>query len=97
MTFFPDLVQPFLNIANTITNILYSVVPLCIGVSAALSYRAFLFAAILVGLFMTVFSKIANFPSNISNLFNSAFIFLIVGYFAGIGLKKLALNHWSGY
>ncbi|MTJ10729.1 hypothetical protein [Anabaena sp. UHCC 0204] len=96
MTSFPSLIQPFLDIANSLIYIIYCFVPFCIGAFAAWNSRTSLFALFLVGIFASVFSKFANFAPNIYHLFNSAFIFLISGFLISIGIK-LAFNHWKGY
>jgi hypothetical protein len=96
MTSFPELVQPYLDIAKSATNILYCFVPLCIGASAALSMKNFLYAAIFAGLFLTVFSKFSSIVPSFSSQINSLFMFLIIGYSVSIGIK-LAFNNWRGY
>lgn len=96
MTSFPTLVQPFLDIANSVTHTIYCFVPLCVGVLAAWNKEIFLRAVISVGLFVFVFSKISNFAPDISNLFNSAFIFLISGFLISTGIKFL-FDKWRGY
>lgn len=97
MTSFPELVQPYLDILESvILNILYCCVPLCIGASAALNMKNFLYATIFAGLSFSIlpaFSRIL--PAN-SIPINSLFMFLIIGYSVSMGIK-LAFNNWRGY